>query len=152
MARVALAVATAFVLLAADVATAATPKDLVEYRQDVMSSLGGHVGAAGKIVRGLVGYDQILAQAQAIADTAPLVAAIFPQDSKPGDYAKTDALPKIWEQPDDFQKKVGALQDASKGFLAAAQSGDQGKVQSAFRTLGQACGGCHKEYRKKKQQ
>ncbi|HEX5421497.1 MAG TPA: cytochrome c [Gammaproteobacteria bacterium] len=150
MARLSLVVAAAFALLAADAVLAATPKDAVSYRQDVMKSMAGHVGAIGEIVKGQVDYDHIVAQAKALADTAPLVKDIFPENSKPSDYSKTQALAKIWQQPQDFQKKVSGLENAAQAFLASAQSGDKEKIQASFKEVGQACGSCHKEFRAKK--
>ncbi|WP_161958780.1 c-type cytochrome [Ferruginivarius sediminum] len=135
------------ILSASAVAIAAEPKDAVEYRQAVMASLGGHAGAISRIVKQQVDYDHIAQHAEAIAATAPLVEDIWPDNSKPGDYEKTDALAKIWDEPDAFQEKVDKLKVEAEDFLAVAKGGDQGEVIAAFKELGQSCGGCHDDYR-----
>ena len=147
MKRVTLALATAAVLAGSGTALAAdAPKDVVEYRQSVMSALGGHAGAIARIVKQQVSYDHIQAHADAIAATAAAVSDIFPENSGPGDYEKTDALAKIWEQPDKFQDAVEQFQTAAQDFKAAA-GGDRGEVIRAFKALGDSCGNCHDSYR-----
>lgn len=140
--------ATVFLIGASAPALAADqPKDLVEYRQAVMSSLGGHAGAIARIVKRQVGYDHIVPHARAIAATAPVVGDVWPDNSKPSDYEKTDALPEIWQQPEDFRKKIDTFEEAANNFLATAQDGDDAEIVAAFKELGQACGGCHDDYR-----
>lgn len=126
---------------------AGKPKDLVEYRQSVMKSLGGHAGAVARIVKGQVDVDHVLLHAKAIAATAPAVEDIWWDNSGYGDYEKTNALPKIWEQPEDFQSKIDALQSAAKEFVAAAETGERGEIIKGFKALGDSCGGCHDSYR-----
>lgn len=148
MTRTLTAVAIAASLLAGPVvATAAEPKDAVEYRQAVMSALGGHAGAIARIVKRQVDYEHIVPHAQAIATTAPLVDDIWPENSGPNDYEDTDALTKIWEQPDDFQARVDKLKEEAENFLSVAKTGDEGEIIAAFKELGQSCGGCHDNYR-----
>ena len=140
-------------LLAAGGAAGATaqdagkPKDLVEYRQAIMSSLGGHAGAAARIVKGQVDADHLMQHAEAIGATAPTVDDIWWDNSGYDDYEKTDALPKIWEQPDDFQSKIDQFQTAAQEFVAAVETGKRGQIIQGFKALGDSCGGCHDSYR-----
>lgn len=152
MSRVAFAIGAAVILMAANSVSAAdSPKDLVKYRQSVMSSLAGHMGAIEALTKHEVSYNHLLDQAKALADTAPVVRDIFPANSKPSDDPKTHALAKIWQQPADFQKKVDAFEAAAKAFLADVQGGDMSKVMSGIKQVGMSCGGCHHDYRKKMQ-
>lgn len=133
--------------LPAQAQDAGKPKDLVEYRQAVMSSLGGHAGAAARIVKGQVDVDHLMHHAKAIAATAPAVDGIWWDNSGYDDYEKTDALPKIWEQQDDFEKKVDAFQSAAEDFVAAVETGERGEIIKGFKALGNSCGNCHDTYR-----
>ncbi|SMF70535.1 Cytochrome c556 [Tistlia consotensis] len=152
MRRLSLALLSALLLTASGAAIAAdSPKDLVEYRQKIMDALGGHTGAIASIVKQQVSYDQIQANAEAIAVTAPLVRDIFPENSGPLDYAKTNALPAIWDKPDDFKKAVEKFEAAAAAFPAAAKTGDKAKILAAFKELGGSCGNCHEHFRAKQQ-
>lgn len=126
---------------------AGKPKDLVEYRQAVMSSLGGHTGAIGRIVKGQVDADHLMAHAEAIAATAPVVEDIWWDNSGFDDYDRTDALPEIWEQPDDFQAKIDDFQKAARGLVDAVETGERARIIKGFKALGSSCGACHDSYR-----
>lgn len=126
---------------------AGAPKDLVEYRQAVMSSLGGHAGALARILKGRVDVDHVMVHAQAIAATAPALDDIWWDNSGYESYEETDALPKIWEQPDDFQNRIDRFQAAASDFVEAAESGERGRILQGFKALGESCGACHDSYR-----
>ena len=148
--RSAAVAATVSLLVAAGGAAAqeaGKPKDLVEYRQAVMSALGGHTGAIARIVKGQVDVDHLRLHARAIAATAPAVDDIWWENSRYQDYGKTDALPKIWKQPEDFRDRVDDFQSAATGLVEAADTGERGRIIEAFKALGNSCGGCHDHYR-----
>ena len=121
-----------------------TAKDLIAYRQGVMEALGKHVGAISMMVRGKVPYDHMVDQANALAATAATVGDVFPAGS---DAGETHALPAIWEQQEDFQSKVTALQDASRNFASVAASGDKAAIGKALGAVGGSCKGCHDDYK-----
>ncbi|MEX0759358.1 MAG: cytochrome c [Tistlia sp.] len=148
MRSVPLAVLTATLVALSGAALAADePKNLVDYRSAVMRSLGGHAGAIAAIVKQQVSYDHVAAHAEAIAATAPAVRDVFPENSGPDDYAETDALPAIWENPEDFAEALEAFETAAAAFPAAAQSGDRAQILEAFQKLGGSCGACHEDFR-----
>lgn len=150
MRRLSLALLSAVLLTASGAAIAAdAPKGLVEYRQKVMDALGAHAGAIAAMVKGQVSYDHLAAQADALAATAPMVRDVFPDNSGPLDYQKTDALPAIWDKPEEFKKAVDKFEAAAAAFPAAAKSGDKAKVLAAFKELGGSCGNCHEHFRVK---
>lgn len=126
---------------------AGTPEDLVEYRQAVMSSLGGHAGALARILKGQVDVDHVRRHAEAIAATAPVLDDIWWPNSTYEDHDDTDALPAIWEQPDDFQSRIDRFQAAADDFVEAAGTGERDAILEGFRALGDSCSGCHDNYR-----
>ena len=115
----------------------------VDYRQHTMSAVGGHMQAIADIIQGKVTHAGHMAiHANALADLADLADTLFPADSQGG-----DALPAIWENGEDFQSKLAAFKEAAANFKAAAGSGDMGQIGGALQQLGQACKGCHDDYR-----
>ena len=115
----------------------------VNYRQHTMSAVGGHMRAIVDIIRGDVSHtDHLATHADAMSDLAEIAPTLFPESSKGG-----DALDAVWENAEDFQAKLDAFRDAAAAFKDAAGTNDQGKIMAAFQGVGQACKGCHDNYR-----
>ena len=134
-------VAYALAVLMSFAATA--DEDQVEYRQEVMSAIGGTMGALGKILKQEVDRPNDLAPlAAALAELAETAQSVFPEGSQGG-----DALPEIWEESEDFAERLAALKDATSAFRDVASSGDMAKIGPAVRDVGQSCRGCHNSYR-----
>lgn len=71
----------------------------------------------------------------------------FPAGTGPESGIKTDALPAIWEKPEDFAQKAGNFKAAAMALAAAGQTGDVAAITAAFRTTGGTCKACHDSYR-----
>ena len=113
----------------------------VEYRQHAMVAIRGHMGAIGDIARGKVPHtDHLPLHAGALADLAELMPTLFAAGTAGG-----DTLPAVWENAEDFQAKVDAFKEATRNLLAIVQS--DGEVRPAVGAVGQACKGCHDDYR-----
>jgi len=122
-----------------------TPEDAVDYRAAIMTTLRGHLVAASMTMRGLVDDNgQIANHARGIASSAAEFGNIFQEGSNVGD---SEALPVIWEEPEDFAAAIAKLQEATAAFVEAAESGDAEAIGGAFRNLGGSCRGCHDKYR-----
>ena len=61
-------------------------------------------------------------------------------------YAPPQGL-DIWENTEDFQSKIEAFGTAAADFSSAAGSGDTAAIGGGLMKLGQACKGCHDDYR-----
>ena len=142
----ALTISLAAMLAASLVATADTsPEDAKAYRTSVMTTLRGHVGAASMHVRGLVDDNGFLAaHAEGLANGARELTYVFPAGSAVDD---SQALPVIWEQPEEFQKAIDSVQKATAAFREAVAGGDKANIGAAFRDVGAACRGCHDRFR-----
>ncbi len=117
----------------------------IDYRHHTMEAIGGHMQSLFDILRGKVDHsDHLSVHATALASLAEITPTLFPAGSGGDD---TDALPAIWENPEDFAERLDAFKEAGAGLRAAAESG--GDVRAAAQQLGQACKGCHDNYRKK---
>ena len=139
------AVVAGFTVLPAAVADP-TPEDAKDYRTSVMTSLRGHIGAASMHVRGLVDDENgfLEKHAEGIANGAAELKYIFPAGSNVGD---SEALPVIWEKPEEFAEAVDTAEKATAAFREAAASGDPAAIGAAFRDVGAACRGCHDRFR-----
>lgn len=120
---------------------AAASEGDAEYREHVMESIGGHMQASADILQQKVTHqDHLSLHANALADMAGIADTLFPEGSQGG-----DALPAIWENPEDFSGKLTDFQEAARGFAAAVDG--SGDVGAALQQLGQACKSCHDDYR-----
>jgi cytochrome c556 len=135
------------VALAASFAAIAdpAPEDAKDYRISVMTTLRGHVGAVSMHVRGMVEDNGFLgAHAEALANGAAELKYLFPAGSAVDD---SEALPVIWEQPEEFRKAVESAVSATAAFRDAVAGGDRAAIGAAFRDVGAACRGCHDRFR-----
>ncbi len=122
------------------------PSPFGAYRDNVMGALRSHVGAMRAVAQNdLPLQDEVLEHAVATYQLSLMVGDMFPAGSGEGN---THALPAIWENPQDFQQKVKAFQDAAADLLTAARTGDNAAVLKAMGPVGQSCNDCHKAYRK----
>lgn len=122
----------------------------IKYRQSIMKSMGGHMGAIAGILKQETGNNAHLQMhSEAIMTLANITGTIFPKGS---DFGETEALPAIWEKPADFAAAVKMLQDAANTLGAATMSGDMAATGAAFGGLGKACKNCHENFREKKMQ
>lgn len=122
-----------------------TPEDAYDYRTAIMETFRGHIRAASMTVRGLVDdRGQLVDHAKGMANSAKELAHLFPAGSNIGD---SEALPVIWEQPEEFAAAIDKVQEAADAFVAAAESGDAERIGGAFRELGGSCRGCHDRFR-----
>jgi cytochrome c556 len=121
-----------------------TAEDAADYRSAVMTSLRGHVGAASMIARGLVDNGDIVGHAKGLASSAMELDHLFPAGSNVGE---SEALPAIWEKPEEFAAAVKKLQESTAAFVVAAESADKEAIGAAFRNVGMSCRGCHDDFR-----
>lgn len=118
----------------------------IKYRAGVMEVVGGHMHSMVAILKGRTHMNDLDAHAKAMANIALIVPTIFPEGSGEG---KTEALAKIWEQPEEFKKAMDKFVNAANGFANATSSGDMSAVGPAIKELGGSCKGCHDDFKKK---
>ncbi len=121
-------------------------EDAMEYRETIMHAMGAHVSAISMHLRGLVeDHGFVDEHAQSLANTAAELSYVFPEGSNVGD---SEALPAIWEKPEEFARAVSDAEDATAALAEAASTGDRKAISSAMREVGAACRGCHNNFRK----
>jgi cytochrome c556 len=119
---------------------------LIDYREAVMESIGGHTQALVAIVKGEVPYtEDAKIHARAIEPLSAMAQHIFPEASRTG---KTHALPAIWEKPEDFKKALSAFQTAAADLAKTADS-PPSDLAGPLSAMLKTCKGCHDDFRKK---
>ena len=143
--------ALVFGVLAGAVAYAAQDaKDVVKFRRAVMQAQSAHLKAIKAIVRGKVGYTGLLGNhAKALDLTGKGLTDLFPAGTGP-DKIKTRAKADIWQDWKKFEATAKKLQQETAKLVKIASGGDKEAVAAQFKTVGKACGGCHKPFRAKK--
>ena len=128
-----------------------TGEAAIKYRKAVMKAVGGHMGAMGSILKEGDGLGSIADHAAAMAALAKITAAeAFPQKSGPMD-GETEALPAIWEKPDDFKKVTMAFVAEAEKLAEVAKGGDKAAIGAQLGALGKnGCKACHDDFRQKK--
>ena len=131
-------------------AAEATPADeIVKYRQNVMTSQRGHMGAAAAIIQGKVEFkDQLLDHVKALEATTKDIPGLFPKGS---DVGETKALKEVWTNNDEFRKRAKDAQEKSAALAKAVAAGDSQSYGKHLKDLGEACKACHKDFRKKEE-
>jgi cytochrome c556 len=113
-------------------------------REATMKKIGGSVKALTTMGKSGT-FDQAVAQKEgnAIAADFDHFKDLFPEGSEKQD---DKALPAIWSDRAGFEQH---RMDAKNAALAVAAATDMDGFQMAMKTLGGACGACHKQYRAK---
>ena len=121
------------------------PEDAAKYRQAVMKALSGHNGALRLIVADRAGNAAKLTNhIEALANLADEVGDVFQAGS---DLDDDEALPAIWENPDAFANAVTRFEEAAAALKTVAANNDIESVNSALKDFGDACKGCHEDFR-----
>jgi len=121
-------------------------------RKAHMKLLKWNISKLGGMAKGAIPYDA--EKAAAAAADLKAVAHLdmrdaWPEGSDSASYEKSRALPKIWENMEDFGKKFMDMQAAADAMAEAAGQGPDA-MKAALGNLGGTCKACHKEYRKPK--
>jgi len=134
-----------FLGLSSQVTAETSAKDAFKYRKSIMTALRGHAGAVSMQARGLAGDADYLAHhAKAIAALGTELHSVFPKGSNIED---SEALPLIWEEPEEFAAALAKAEKAMAALGEAADGGDVHAIGAAFRNVGKSCKGCHERFR-----
>ena len=132
-----------FLVMGVSAVSAAEFDKVIEGRQQLMKDIGG----ASKALRSATDAAGVAAGADKLAGLfAKINAETFPKGSAEGSRAKAE----IWDQWDDFTAKVANAVNLAKALGAKARAGED--TAALVKSFGRnACGSCHRPYRKPKQ-
>jgi cytochrome c556 len=123
---------------------------IAEYRHTVMEGVGDHMKAISMVVKGKVDrpIGDVALHAEAMVQVSRTFTELFPAGSGP-DAGPTDALPAVWDNPDEFATRNQTWSEAAAKLAEVARTGDLEATKAQFGALGKSCGGCHETFRKK---
>ncbi len=116
-------------------------------RQAGMDLQAGNAAAMKAAVEAKADVKGFKDPAEAIAKWGRAIPGLFVPGTEKGDNTK--ALPAVFSDQAGFAKAAGNLTAAATKLADAAGAGDKAAFAAAFQQVGQACGGCHRNYRAK---
>ena len=120
---------------------------IIKYRQNVMKSVSGHMGAIVDILKnGLPLKDHIVDHALSMQQISRMTLSMFPEGSGKG---RTKSKQVIWEQWSEFESAASDFERESIKLVEVAQSGDMKALSKQVRATGKTCSGCHRNFRKR---
>ena len=128
-------------------ANSETPPEIAE-RQANFEAMGD----AFKLIRaelegGAPDLAAIGSQASEINTRAGNIEGKFPAETSIEDGYDTEALPSIWEKPEEFASAQQLLVEESAKLVTLAGEGDAAAVGEQVKALGGSCGNCHDQFR-----
>ena len=122
--------------------------DPIATRKQTMKGVGDATKIGSAMAKGEAPFDAAKAKEilQVYANAADKMHNYFPENSKSG--GETTAAPTIWENNAAFRKRFDDWAVEIKA--ASAQTNDAESFKAAFANLTKACGGCHENFRIKK--
>ncbi len=135
-------------------AYAAGHEAAIDERKKQMRTVGGAIGALGKMAKGEMPFDAAVALAslQKMNDVSKTFGDLFPTGSETGvdsEGKETTASPKIWSDMAGFKAAVGKFESDTAAAVAIAPqaAADLGPILGS---VGGNCKACHETFRVKK--
>ncbi len=122
----------------------------IRYRQTLMEGIGSDMGAISAILK----YElpipaSIEGHALSMAALAEIVPAAFKAKVVDG---PTDSKAEIWSDAEAFQKACDDFIIATSELVEVSAGGDAAAIGAQLQAVGKTCGGCHKSFRKPKEE
>jgi cytochrome c556 len=129
-------------------APAAAEPAVLKERHDNFEAIGDAFKAVrGELEKDAPDFALIAASATDINTRAQKIEGHFPAGTSVEDGYDTEALPAIWEKPEEFKAAAQKLVDESAKLAELAPGGDKAAVGAQAMTMGGACKGCHDNFR-----
>ena len=143
--RLTVAVVLAVVVMGGTAAAVNAPEHVIQYRQNLMKSVGAHLANVVLLAQGRVDFDDgLVTDSQAIVDLLENSSVAFPEGTAEGD---TRARAKIWEERAKFDAAMEESLDTVRELAAAAKAGDLTAVNAALVPVARGCRSCHLSFR-----
>mgnify|MGYP001205711555 FL=1 len=120
---------------------------IIKYRQNVMKSTAGHMGAIVDILKNRLPLEAyIVDHARSMLQISRMILAMFPEGSGKG---RTKSKQAIWENWSEFESAANNFERESAKLSEVAESGDMEALAKQVRATGKTCSGCHRNFRKR---
>lgn len=112
-------------------------------RMDSMKVMSASVKVIGDMTKGEIDFDagEVTAALARLKEESAKIPALFEAEIIP---KKSEALPAIWQNWNDFVKRSQTF-DAALAGISVENAAD---LPSAMKVIGSGCRGCHDTYRK----
>ena len=120
---------------------------IIKYRQNVMKSVSGHMGAIVDILKNRLPLkNHIVDHARSMQQISRMTLSMFPEGSGKG---RTRAKQAIWKNWSEFESAANDFERESAKLSKVAKSGDMEALAKQVRATGKTCSGCHRNFRKR---
>ena len=120
---------------------------IIKYRQNVMKSTAGHMGAIVDILKNRLPLEaHIVDHARSMLQISRMILLMFPEGSGKG---RTRSKQAIWENWSEFKSAASDFEQESAKLSKVAESGDMEALAKQVRATGKTCSGCHRNFRKR---
>ena len=127
--------------------TFADSHGIIKYRQNVMKSAAGHMGAIVGILKNRLPLEaHIVDHARSLIKISRMTLSIFPEGSGKG---RTKSKQAIWDNWSEFESAAKNFERESAKLSKVAESGDMEALARQVRATGKTCSGCHRNFRKR---
>ena len=127
--------------------TFADSQGIIKYRQNVMKSTAGHMGAIVDILKNRLPLEaHIVDHARSMLQISRMILSMFPEGSGKG---RTKSKQAIWENWSEFESAANNFERESAKLSEVAESGDMEALAKQVRATGKTCSGCHRNFRKR---
>jgi cytochrome c556 len=121
------------------------------FREGLMTAIAWKVARLRAMAQGEAPANDAMFAKDA-ADVAVL-AGMIPEGFIPNSAVQgSAALPEIWMNMDDFHQKAMDLQTAAQALADAASANGFEASKGMVQPVGQACGACHRPYRRRQEE
>jgi cytochrome c556 len=127
---------------------------VVKERMDAMQDMGDKTKVVADMFKGKADFERaaLIEAADVFVMHGSEMTELFPDTKKSRTGSNTEALPKIWEQWDDFDTLVNQFITRSEALQKTLSStDDMRELKKAFFQTTKSCSSCHKGYRKPKE-
>ena len=120
---------------------------IIKYRQNVMKSTAGHMGAIVDILKNRLPLEvHIVDHARSMLQISRMILSMFPDGSGKG---RTKSKQSIWKNWSEFESAANDFERESAKLSKVAESGDMEAIAKQVRATGKTCSGCHRNFRKR---
>ena len=120
-----------------------------ELRQSVFKLIRSNMGTFGAMAKGKIPLNADIVEKNATRiNQLSLMIADYSRTDTSKFNVKTEALPKIWQEPEHYSQNIDRLTVASEALILASQSNDEAAIKKAIGGVGKTCGGCHDDFKK----
>jgi cytochrome c556 len=128
------------------------PAVVVKERETTMKSMGDAMKKISTYVKNEGGTIDGVREGAATIQQAShkIVPGLFPANTGMGTIKDSEAKPEIWQQWPQFQQAAQKLESTSAELVTVASTDDRAAIAKQFGQVGQSCGGCHDNFRQKK--